>query len=31
MDMIAHDGQHFVAIKGSVPGSYNTMVKIVVS
>ncbi len=31
VDTLAHNGQNFVAVKGSVPGSYNTMVKIVVS
>ena len=31
VDNFVHDGQHFFAVKGSVPGSYNWIVKILVS
>lgn len=31
IDRFVHDGQHFVAVKWSVPGSYNGLVKMIVS
>ncbi len=31
LEKIDHDGQLFVAVKGSVPGSYNSLIKVIVS